>query len=56
MKTNMKAVTPRPRDSVGINLEMRGFHKERWDAKYAKPCERLLTLIRRSVVSVGEGH
>lgn len=36
-KTNMNVVMPTPSVMVGPSLDRSGFHRERWDMKYAIP-------------------
>lgn len=36
-KTNRNVVTPMPSVMVGASLDVRGFHRERWEMKYAIP-------------------
>lgn len=33
----MNVVTPMPSVMVGASLDVRGFHRERWEMKYAIP-------------------
>lgn len=38
-KTNMNVVMPMPSVTVGASLDVSGFQRERWEMKYAIPCE-----------------